>query len=132
MAHHMFHVPFMLSMAYAEYHAGQQMLSALLILFAVSNTLYRAQLDLLEKCAIFSTGGGTYNAMATSRQLGQVVRNFLLGSFNFPNVLLWMTVLIWSPKLLTFYFLYANVMTFLYYFYLFSRALVRGAKECAS
>lgn len=130
MAHHMFHVPFLLSMAYSEYGAGRRELAALVALFAVVNTLFRAQLDIIEKSELSAPAKAAPDEEPAVR-IGQRIRNVVLGSFNFPNVLVWMTLLFWNSGLLVTYFAYANVMTIVYYFYVFSKTLRRGSVEVA-
>ena len=125
MAHHMFHVPFLLSMAYAYYRDSHLALAGLIAFFSVANTLYRAQLDVLEKTGLFEARPVSVASMAVAPGLASRSRDLILGSFNFPNVLVWMTALMWSRRLMVLYFVYAFIMTVLYYLYLFVRTVRR-------
>jgi len=124
MAHYLFHTPFLLSFAYYLWSIGRLYFAGFVILFAVIDNLYRAELDLVERVRPDSDDG--IEAVVRSRSIVSVAKSMILGSFNFPNVLVWMTLLCWNLDAMEVYFIYATSMSLLYYFYTFTKTVKRG------
>lgn len=93
------------------------------LLFLLLNIIYMAHLDLLFKIHKKNNLVNTIFSHPNKNALDAKFKNLLLMSFNFPNVLIWMTVLIWSMKYLEYYFFYAATLSGLYLVYTIIRAI---------
>lgn len=116
LAHLIFHTGFFIAMSFSMYQTGHVRLGILIVLFLILDNLNRAHWELIHKIRADDIGKNvSFNG--PDEGIMVKVRNIFLGSFTFPNVLVWMTILIWDLKLLEVYFIYAVIFSSLYFLY---------------
>lgn len=123
MAHYLFHTPYMLSFAYALSTRGDAVSSLAMIIFISVNNLQRAEQDVARRTLRSRGGADGERILGPATTLPGKVKSFILGSFDFPNVLVWMTLLCWNMQYLRAYFVYAAAMSTLYLMYTFARVV---------
>lgn len=113
LAHYIYHTIFFCTLATAFYRQGRIYLAFIVIVFIVTDVTTRAHQDLLDKCSVRTRVlfpmPGTVNE--------NFIKNMIIGSFKFPNVLVWITILCWKLEWLFIYFLYATTMNAMYLLY---------------
>jgi len=111
LAHYVFHSLFFMSLASGLALKGQ-MISALLAMAAgLSNNLQRAHRDLVKVRGKASAAGNVSTEMAPVQNR---LIHWILRSFDFPNVLVFLTLVTWQNTLLTGYLTYCVLMNLLY------------------
>ena len=116
LAHYIFHTMFFVSFAIRSFQEGNQALAFFSALFILMNVLMRAHMDLVTVVKL-------KNKLPVSRHEqddetgGGKIRIMVLGSFDFPNVIVWITALAWNMRYLEYYFIYAATMASLYFVY---------------
>lgn len=125
MAHYIFHTLFFLSFALSVFYQGMETLALFTIIFLIMNILMRAH-DELTTVILLREGLKNPSTHIGSETLGATVRGLILRSFDFPNVLVYMSIFIWKLRYLEFYFIYAAIMASLYYAYFIVKTIRTG------
>lgn len=129
MSHYIFHTSFFVTFAVSVLRKGYFNLGILIILFILLNNLDRAHHNLVYK--IHSKAGKSTVKLIANTSDYSFYRNIsflVLRSFRFPNLLVWMTLLVWNFQLLEIYFICATLFSLLYYLYGFAKKLKLGFK----
>ncbi len=129
MAHYIFHTGFFFTFAVDVLRKGYFNLGILMVLFIIVNNLHRAHLNLVYKIRS-KVGRSSAKLIADTSDhfLWTNIFFLVLRSFRFPNVLVWMTLLVWNFQYLKIYFICATFFSLLYYFYTFAKNLKVGFK----
>jgi phosphatidylglycerophosphate synthase len=111
LAHYVFHSVYFLSLATGLALSGQVMSALLAMAAGLGNNLQRAHRDLVKVRGEASAVGNasTEKAPASGRMMHSILR-----SFDFPNVLVFLTCVSWQSTLLKYYLAYCVVMNFSY------------------
>lgn len=114
LSHLIFHTGFFIAMGFSMYKAGHVRLGMMIILFLILDNIKRMHSELAYRMHLNRGHVSYYESSA-----GNIakVRDMFLGSFTFPNSLVWLTLLIWNLQLLEVYFIYAVVFSLLYFLY---------------
>jgi len=113
-AHYFFTTAYFVSFAACAYLEGEYPLSFLLLTFFLLSVLVRANVDLILRI------GGRETLMFHSPaddELARRIRGILHRSFIYPNILVFLTLAIWSVELVKLYLIYGIFMSSIYYGY---------------
>ncbi len=123
LAHYIFHPAFFYAYAYALNQQGHGRVAFFMALFITLNLVMKAHGDLVGKLRLKNNiQGAAAGGGAPEGGAAYWCKSLFLGSFEFPNVLVWVTVLFWDLRLLEIYFIYACLMVALYLSYNMLRA----------
>lgn len=126
LAHYVFHSIFFVTLAVNFYGTTYQKTAFYIIIFLITNLLLRAHHDLVHKAIAKSRIPDAQEQQdSDENSLSGKVREVILGSFEFPNVLVYITLLIWWVDYLSWYILYATTMTICYYVYIIAKTVRR-------
>jgi phosphatidylglycerophosphate synthase len=114
LAHYVFHGLFFISLGTGLALEGRAMCGVLAVAAGLGNTLNRAHGDLVKSGGQL---GPAHGEVASKATLQRRVLDWILGSFDFPNILLFMTALTWRLTLLETYFAYCAVTNLSYLAY---------------
>lgn len=128
LAHYSFQPVFLVTFALGLYKEGFTGLAFASALFALLNTLYRANLDLINKLKYKNgiVGSGESGESKDTGTLIYAIKGLILRSFDFPNILVWITLLFWNKPLLQYYLLYASVCSGLYLIFVIYKTVRDG------
>lgn len=113
-AHYSFTTAYFISFAVFAYLSENYFLCCLLLTFFLLSTLVRANIDLILRV------GGKNALLSHNPKDGNFVfriREILHRSFIYPNILVFITLTIWSLRLVEAYLVYGILMSFMYYCY---------------
>jgi phosphatidylglycerophosphate synthase len=123
LAHFIFHTGFFITLGFSLHQAGHTLLGMWVVLFLILDNLNRAHWELLYNKVKVDPKAKD----AASKEIGEhilvKIRNIILGSFTFPNVLVWMSILMWNLEMLQIYFMYAVIMSLLYFLYVMLKTI---------
>jgi phosphatidylglycerophosphate synthase len=113
-AHYVFHAIFFISLGTGLVLEHKAYAAILAIATGLINNLMRAHIELVK---VRGGTGSPKPAPGERSTVLQKVKNWILRSFDFPNILVYMTFLAWRLSFLELYFAYCIVMTSLYVIY---------------
>jgi phosphatidylglycerophosphate synthase len=122
LSHYVFQGLFFISMGAGLALERHAVCGVLAVAAGLSNTLNRAHRDLVK------AGGQAIAAAPVATQLRRT-RDWILGSFDFPNILVYMTATAWNIKLLAWYFAYCVIMNLAYLVYCSARHASRLSRS---
>jgi len=131
LAHLIFHTGYFMAISFSMYQTKHVRLGILMVLFLILDNLNRAHRELIHKISADDIGKNVSFNGPGDRVVVKV-KTMFLGSFTFPNVLVWMTILIWDLKFLEVYFIYAVFCSSQYFLYTMlktSRNISRDTKS---
>jgi hypothetical protein len=114
LSHYVFHGLFFISFGLGLALEGRGVGGVLALAAGLSNTLNRAHLDLIGDG---SHPGSDRAADASNVSLAGRVRSWILGTFDFPNILIFLTITAWHANLLNGYLAYCAAANLLYLAY---------------
>lgn len=126
LAHYIFHTLFFITFAFSVFEDGHIKLALFISLFILINILHRAHYDLVYK---IRTEAGFAKQPSSAEEIISVPRkifSIIIEAFNFPNVLVYLTLLIWNFNFLEIYFICATSVSLLYFIYIIVKVIVDG------
>jgi len=124
LAHEVFHPFFLMSLALRFHWTGNPAAGFVCMAAAIANSLFRANYDLLQKRAVSARAPRESGKTWSDR-----LRYLAVGSFNYPNLLVGMTVTAWLTGALVAYLGYSGVMACLYVLFSSVRTIINARKE---
>lgn len=121
LAHYIFHSGYFISFAFAKVMSGELMAAFSAIIFIISNLIFRAHHDL-----VFKVNQKASSSSAAIQSVPSVHYEIILGTFNFPNVVIYLTIGVIIPIFLKYYLLYAAVSNTLYLIYVIKKQIGKG------
>ncbi len=114
LSHYIFHGLFFISLGLGLELEGHGIGGVLALAAGFSNTLNRAHRDLIKAG---KPAGFGYASTAIGASWFSTLRTTILGSFDFPNILVFITATAWRPNLLDAYLAYCAAANLLYLAY---------------
>lgn len=118
LSHYIFHPVFLLTFSFCQFTLGFKRLSFLMVFFTMVSLMSRAHHDLVAKIRSKIAGEAGPKGKDGEEGFFQACKWVFIGSFDFPNVLVNMSVFfLFGTWYLEMYFAYASCFATLYYVY---------------
>jgi phosphatidylglycerophosphate synthase len=127
-AHYIFHTLFFITFAIKVYQDGYILLALFMSSFLIVNSLYRVHCDFILKASIKDSDEAGLLGQSSDKERKSFLKKMMsviVEAFNFPNVLVYLTLLIWNFYLLKIYFLCATFVSILYFIYTIYQSFIR-------